>query len=180
MVDYFDVKADLEMLLAPVSASFEPGLHPALHPGKSAVVKIEGVSVGFIGELHPRWQRKYDLPSAPVMFEIDLSAAQQRELPTFREISKYPAMQRDLAAEFDENIRYADIRDELKRAGPAILRDVTVFDLYRGAGVQKGKKSLAFSVLLQDTDKTLTDAEAEKAVIELRRILLEKFNAKLR
>lgn len=179
-VDFFDVKADLEVLLAPVTAEFVPAPHPALHPGKSAKVLVHGQAAGWIGELHPRWQQKYDLPSVPVLFEMELSAVGQRELPVFQELSKFPAVRRDMAAEFDENIRYGDIGNELKRSGPAILRDVTVFDLYRGQGVQKGKKSLAFSVLLQDTDKTLTDAEAEKAMIELRRILQEKFNAKLR
>ena len=179
-VDFFDIKADLEAMLAPATAEFAPASHPALHPGKSAAVLLKGIAVGWIGELHPRWQRKYDLPSAPVLFEMELSAVEQRELPVYQEISKFPAVRRDLAAEFDENIRYGDISSELKRSGPAILRDVTAFDLYRGQGVQKGKKSLAFSVLLQDTHKTLTDAEAEKAMTELRRILQEKFNAKLR
>ena len=114
------------------------------------------------------------------MFEIDLLALEGRELPSYREIARFPSIRRDLAAEFDENVQYEHISTELRRNGPSILRDVTVFDLYRGEGVQKGKKSLAFSVLLQDTQKTLTDAEAEKAVSELRRILQEKFNAKLR
>ena len=179
-VDFYDVKADLELLLAPIVASFRKASHPALHPGKSAAIVVNGEDVGWIGELHPRWQRKYDLPSAPVLFEMELRALGQRGLPAYREVSKFPAIRRDLAAEFDENIRYEDIKSALKRNGPAILRDVVVFDLYRGQGVQKGKKSLAFSVLLQDTNKTLTDAEAEKAVAELRRILQEKFNAKLR
>jgi len=179
-VDFFDIKADLEALLAPATAEFVPATHPALHPGKSATVMLDGKAAGWIGELHPRWQRKYDLPSAPVLFEMELGAAEQRTLPVYREIAKFPAVHRDLAAEFDETVRYGDICNELKRSGPAILRDVTVFDLYRGQGVQKGKKSLAFSVLLQDTHKTLTDAEAEKAMTELRRILQEKFNAKLR
>jgi len=101
-------------------------------------------------------------------------------LPGYHEIAKYPAIRRDLAAEFDENVQFDAISTELRRLGPPILRDITLFDLYRGKGVQEGKKSLAFSVLLQDTQKTLTDAEAEKAVVELRRILQEKFNAKLR
>ena len=162
------------------TAVFVTAAHPALHPGKSATVMVNGEAAGWIGELHPRWQRKYDLASAPVLFEMALSAVAQRGLPAYQEIQKFPAVRRDLAAEFDETVRYGDISSELKRAGPAILRDVTVFDLYRGQGVQKGKKSLAFSVLLQDTQKTLTDAEAEKAVAELRRILQEKFKAKLR
>lgn len=179
-VDFFDIKADLEALLAPSNAEFAPASHAALHPGKSAAVIVNGRTVGWIGELHPRWQRKYDLSSAPVLFEMELEAVAQRELPVYQEIFKFPAVRRDMAAEFDENIRYGDIRSELKRSGPGILQDITVFDLYRGQGVQKGKKSLAFSVLLQDTHKTLTDAEAEKAMTELRRILQEKFNAKLR
>jgi len=180
LVDFFDIKADLEAILMPASFSLRAAGHPALHPGKSAAILVDGVEAGWIGELHPRWQRKYDLPSAPVLFEIDLQVLERRTLPGYREIARFPAIRRDLAAEFDENVRYEDISTELRRHGPAILREVTVFDLYRGEGVQKGKKSLAFSVLLQDTQKTLTDAEAEKAVSELRRILQEKFNAKLR
>ena len=179
-IDFFDIKADLEALMAPLEVSLRSAQHPALHPGKSAVILVDGAEAGWIGELHPRWQRKHDLPSAPVLFEIDLQALEKRVLPAYHEISRFPAVRRDLAAEFDENAQYDDISTELMRSGPAILRDVTVFDLYRGEGVQKGKKSLAFSVLLQDTQKTLTDAEAEKAVSELRRILQEKFNAKLR
>ena len=179
-VDFFDIKADLEALFAPLPISCAPAGHPALHPGKSAAIVLDDRVAGWIGELHPRWQRKYDLPAAPVLFELDLLVLELRSFPAFREIARFPAIRRDLAAEFDENVRYQDICTELKRAGPAILQEVVAFDLYRGAGVQKGKKSLAFSVLLQDTQKTLTDAEAEKAVTELRRILQQKFNAKLR
>lgn len=178
--DFFDLKADLEALLTPAVASFVPAEHPALHPGKSARIALEGQEIGWIGELHPRWQRKYDLPAVPVVFELELGAIEKRMLPVSEGVPKFPAMRRDLAAEFEESVRFGDISAELRRAGPAILRDVTVFDLYRGEGVQKGKKSLAFSVLLQDTQKTLTDAEAEKAMSELRQILQEKFNAKLR
>ncbi|MBX3663674.1 MAG: phenylalanine--tRNA ligase subunit beta [Burkholderiales bacterium] len=180
ITDFFDLKADLEALLAPAVAIFVPAEHPALHPGKSARVVLDGQEIGWIGELHPRWQRKYDLAASPVLFELELAAVEKRPLPAGGEVPKFPAMRRDLAAEFEESVRFGDIIAELRRAGPAILRDVTVFDLYRGEGVQKGKKSLAFSVLLQDTQKTLTDAEAEKAMSELRQILQEKFNAKLR
>lgn len=179
-VDFFDLKADLEVLLSPQFFTLRAQEHPALHPGKSAVIVIDGQDAGWIGELHPRWQRKYGLPTAPVLFEIGLQALERRALPGYREIAKFPAIRRDLAAEFDESVQFDAISTELRRNGPAILRDVTLFDLYRGKGVREGKKSLAFSVLLQDTQKTLTDAEAEKAVVELRRILQEKFNAKLR
>ncbi len=179
-IDFYDVKGDLEALLAPLMASFLAAGHPALHPGKSATILLNGNAAGWIGELHPRWQRKYDLSSAPVIFELDLAAACMGQVPAFQALSKFPAIRRDLAAEFDETVLFGDIIDALKAGGLAILKDVTVFDLYRGGGVTKGKKSLAFSVLLQDTEKTLTDEEAEKAVAELRRILHQKFNAKLR
>lgn len=179
-VDFFDLKADLEALFAPQAVTLQAAVHPALHPGKSASIIINGAEAGWIGELHPRWQRKYDLPSTAVVFEVELQALEQRDLPAYSEITRYPAVRRDLAAEFDEDVQFGDISTELKHNGPAVLKELTVFDLYRGQGVQKGKKSLAFSVLLQDTQKTLTDAETEKAVSELRRILQEKFNAKLR
>jgi len=180
VVDFFDIKGDLESLLQPSVVSFVPASHPALHPGKSAKIVSEGQDIGWIGELHPRWQRKYDLATAPVLFEIEFAALEKRQLPACREVPRFPAIRRDLAAEFEETVLFGDISSALRQAGPAILRDVTVFDLYRGEGVQNGKKSLAFSVLLQDTHKTLTDAEAEKAMTELRQILQEKFNAKLR
>jgi len=179
-VDFFDVKGDVEALCMPRVVKFRALAHPAFHPGKSASVEIDGQAAGWIGELHPRWQQKYDLAAAPVLFELDLTQLRTGQVPEFRVLSRFPAVRRDLAAEFDENTLFADILEALKKGGPAILRDITVFDLYRGQGVPKGKKSLAFSVLLQDTDKTLTDAEAENAVTELRRILQEKFNAKLR
>jgi len=180
-VDFFDIKGDIEALCAPLTPVFRPdNTHPAFHPGKSAAIQINGIAAGWIGELHPRWQQKYDLAAAPVLFEIDLPAICTAQVPVFEALSRFPAVRRDLAAEFDENICFADVLEALKEGGPAILRDITVFDLYRGKGVPKGKKSLAFSVLLQDTDKTLTDAEAENAVTELRRILHQKFKAKLR
>jgi phenylalanyl-tRNA synthetase beta chain len=179
-VDFYDLKADLEHLLAPRRPQFLPQPHPALHPGKSARIVIDGRGLGWIGELHPRWQRQYGLPAAPVLFEVELEALQQAALPAFAEIPRFPAIRRDLAAEFDEGLAFDAISAELWRGAPPILRELKVFDLYRGQGVEKGKKSLAFSVLLQDTEKTLTDADAEQAVAELRRILQQKFNAKLR
>jgi phenylalanyl-tRNA synthetase beta chain len=179
-VDFYDVKADLEHLFAPRRPLLRPEPHPALHPGKSARIMVDGREQGWIGELHPRWQRKYGLPAAPILLEVELEALQESGLPSFREIPRFPAIRRDLAAEFDQGLDFDVIQAELWRDAPPILRDLKVFDLYCGQGVEKGKKSLAFSVLLQDTEKTLTDADAEKAVAELRRILQQKFNAKLR
>ena len=178
--DFYDIKSDVEALIAPLAAEFSPAEHPALHPGKSAHIVIGNMTAGWIGELHPRWQRKYDLPLPPVLFELDYEAISVRGLPAYKETSKFPPVRRDITAEFDEGISYQAILAGLRREQPAIVTEIGVFDMYRGTGVEKGKKSLAFRVLLQDTRKTLTDAEVDSAISQLRRILQQQFNAKLR
>ena len=179
-VDFFDIKSDVEALLAPVAAEFGRAEHPALHPGKSAYIKIGNMTAGWIGELHPRWQQKYDLPLAPILFELDCEAAAERGLPEYHEIPKFPSVRRDISAEFDEAIGYREILEGLRREAPPIVTEIGLIDSYRGTGVGEGKKRLAFSVLLQDTRKTLTEAEVESAVSQLRRVLQQQFNANLR
>jgi phenylalanyl-tRNA synthetase beta chain len=179
-VDFYDVKADVEAVLGPRSALYIPEPHPALHPGKSARIEVDGRYAGWIGELHPRGQQKYDLPTAPVLFELEYDVISGRKLPAYTEIPKFPLVRRDIAAEVDEGVSYQAILEELRRAQPPIVTEIGLFDIYRGTGVEKGKKSLAFRVLLQDTRKTLTDAEVESAVAQLREVLRLKFNAKLR
>src|SRR5688572_26662807 len=178
--DFYDIKSDVEALLRPLAAEFRPGEHPALHPGKSARIAVAGMTVGWMGELHPRWLRKYDLPLAPVLFELDYQAISRRELPAWQETSSFPLVRRDIAAEVGENLSYQALWEGLNRQKPAIVTEIGVFDIYRGTGVEKGKKSLAFRVLFQDTRKTLTDAEVESAISQLRRVLQQEFNAKLR
>jgi phenylalanyl-tRNA synthetase beta chain len=130
--------------------------------------------------LHPRWQQKYDLPLAPILFELDCEAAAERGLPEYHEIPKFPSVRRDISAEFDEAIGYREILEGLRREAPPIVTEIGLIDSYRGTGVGEGKKRLAFSVLLQDTRKTLTEAEVESAVSQLRRVLQQQFNANLR
>lgn len=178
--DFYDVKSDVEALLAPTAGEFRPLEHPALHPGKSASIVIGDMTVGWIGELHPRWQRKYDLPLPPILFELDFDAISERGLPAYNEPSKFPPVRRDIAFEVEEGVSYRTLMDFLLREKPPIVAEIGLFDIYRGTGVEKGKKSLAFRVLLQDTRKTLTDAEVESAVSHLRRILQQQFNAKPR
>ncbi|MBI3067423.1 MAG: phenylalanine--tRNA ligase subunit beta, partial [Betaproteobacteria bacterium] len=179
-VDFYDVKADVDALLWPRTAQFEAAQHPALHPGKSAHIVIDGKTAGWLGELHPRWQQKYDLALAPVLFELDLDALAARELPACREVSKFPLVRRDLAVIVDESVGSSTLLAALQQDRPAVVTDIGVFDVYRGTGVETGKKSLAFRVLLQDTHKTLTDAEVDTAVSQLVRILQKQFDAKLR
>lgn len=179
-LDFFDVKGDVEALLSPRVAEFRPAEHPALHPGKSAQIMLEGRSAGWIGEVHPRCQQKYDLVLPPVLFELEYDVINERPLPAFKEISKFPTVRRDISAEFDEAVTYEMILADLFAKMPAIVTEISLFDIYRGSGVEKGRKSLAFRVLLQDTQKTLTEAEVESAVEELRQVLQRRFNAKLR
>lgn len=178
--DFFDVKADVEALLAPRVAEFESAPHAALHPGRSARVTLGGAGIGWVGELHPRWQQKYALPFAPVLFELDLEALRWAGLPRYAEVSKFPPMIRDRAMEFDERHSAGEIMDELARIRPALVQEIRLFDVYRGKGVQAGKKSLALRVVMQDTGRTLTDSDADAAMAQLTELLSAKFGAKLR
>ncbi len=179
-VDFYDVKADVEALLQTRGLTFEAAMHPALHPGKSARLLLSGNTIGWLGELHPRWQQKYDLPSPPVLFEVELDAVVAQSLPAFHGLSKFPPVLRDLAVVVDEKTPYQAILDAVNAQKPASILEFSVFDIYRGQGIENGKKSLAFRMLVQDTHKTLTDAEVDSAVSEIIKILQNQFNAKLR
>jgi len=179
-VDFFDLKRDIELLAAPEQVRVIPWPHPALHPGRSARVLMHGSEIGWLGELHPRLQRKNELPSAMTLFELDVDPLLVRTVPHYRETSKFPPVHRDLAYIFDEKIPVQLILDGLKRSKAPIVEDISVFDLYRGKGIEAGKKGLAFRVLLQDTQKTLTDGEVDAALAGLRRVLEQEYGAKLR
>ena len=179
-VDFYDIKADIESLFAPAEARFERGLHPALHPGRAALVLFDEKPVGWIGELHPRWQQKYELPQAPVLFELDLDALLAAPMPAFREVSKFPPVIRDLALVVDDSVPAQALLEAMQAAPPALVQDLFLFDIYRGKGVDAGKKSLAFRVVMQDTSKTLTDAETDAAMAQLLQLLAAGVGAKLR
>lgn len=163
-IDFFDVKADVEALFAPQSLLFVAATHPALHPGRSAEIYLGKQSIGWIGELHPRWQQQYDMAHPPVWFEVELGALVQTEVPRMHEIAKFLPVRRDLAVVVDETITAQALLDAMAAASVPGLAEVSLFDVYRGKGVEKGKKSLAFRVLLQDTQKTLTDSEIETRI----------------
>jgi len=179
-VDFYDLKGDIESLLVPWQLRFERTVHPALHPGRAANVLIDGKQIGWLGELHPRWQQKYELPQAPVLFELDLEALLAAAIPAYREVSKFPPVIRDLAVVVDETVPAQALLEAMLGSRPAVVQDLWLFDLYRGKGVDAGKKSLAFRVVMQDTSKTLTDAEAEAAMAQLLQLLAQRVGAKLR
>ena len=170
-VDFFDVKADVEALFAPVTLSFVAATHPALHPGRSAQIKLNDQAVGWIGELHPQWVQQYDFPLAPVWFEVDMAALLQSKVPNAGELSKFPPVRRDLAVVVDENVTVQHLLAAMQIDQTPFVVEIALFDVYRGKGVEIGKKSLAFRVLLQDTQKTLTDIEVEQSMLRLVAVL---------
>jgi phenylalanyl-tRNA synthetase beta chain len=180
-VDFFDVKNDVENLLAPAVAAFEPAPHPALHPGRAAAIRMNGVVIGWLGELHPRLQQKMDLPAPPVLFEIDAAALTTARVPRFAEVSRFPAVTRDISVWVPEEATAGAMLEAMRRAGGALVQSVQLFDVFRPKGTVEGspenKKSLAFRVVIQDTAKTLTDSEVDAEQARLLHILAERFGA---
>ncbi|MCA8254630.1 phenylalanine--tRNA ligase subunit beta [Burkholderia sp. AU31624] len=172
-VDFFDVKGDLEALLAPATARFVKAEHPALHPGRSARIEVDGRAVGWIGELHPRLMQKYELPNAPVMFEVDADALIARALPAPTDVSKFPPVRRDIAVVVDQAVEVQALFDEMKKAlaeeACRFVQKVVLFDEFRAksntsGGLAAHEKSLAFRVTLQDAAGTLQDEVVDQAI----------------
>ena len=178
--DTFDVKGDLEALAAPGKLTTERAEHPSLHPGRATRVLLDGQPIGWLGELHPRAVRAFDLPRAPVLFEVDLLRLLRRSLPQARPVSRLPVVRRDLAIVVDDGLPSQELLAALIEAKPPVVADIRLFDVYRGRGIGPGKKSLAILVLIQDTERTLTDAEIDAAVGALLRVAIDRFGATLR
>jgi phenylalanyl-tRNA synthetase beta chain len=179
-VDFFDLKGDVELLVAPRQPRFVKAAHPALHPGRSARIELDGVGIGWIGELHPEWQQKYELPGSAVVFEMACDPLLTVPLPRYSEVSKFPAVIRDLAVVVGDDVPADALLDALRGARPGLAQEVWIFDLYRGESVGKGRKSLAFRVVMQDTERTLTDAEVDAAMAQLAQLLRNRFGAERR
>ena len=178
-VDFYDVKGDVEALFAPRSLKFQAEPHSASHPGRSAKILLDGHSVGWIGELHPQWQQQYELPQSVVWFEVELAALLAAAVPVANEVSKFPPVRRDLAVVVDENVQAQSLLSALHEGKAPFVVEVGLFDVYRGKGVEEGKKSLAFRVLLQDTQKTLTDIDIDQSIAQLK-VVLQQQGAQLR
>lgn len=179
-VDFFDVKADLEALLDGRSLEFVRLAHPALHPGRAAEVRCDGVAIGWIGELHPNWVQRYDLGTAPVVFELDLDAAAYRPLPAFVAPSKFPMVVRDLALVVRAETPVGELLAVLRDAPLGIVQAIEIFDIYQGKGIDPDSKSVAFRVRFQHTDQTLEDAEVDAAIDVLVGRASERLGAQLR
>ncbi|WP_241491562.1 phenylalanine--tRNA ligase subunit beta, partial [Winslowiella iniecta] len=183
-VDFYDLKGDLESVLDLTgkleSIEFRAEANPALHPGQSAAIYLHGEKIGFIGVVHPELERKLDLNGRTLVFELLWDKVADRVLPEAREISRFPANRRDIAVVVAENVPAADIIAECKKVGVNQVVGVNLFDVYRGKGVNEGEKSLAISLILQDTSRTLEEEEIAATVARCVEALKERFQASLR
>ena len=188
LVDFFDVKGDLERVFDPLHLITEAAQHSALHPGRSAQVMMktpEGpVKLGWIGELHPGLQQSYELPQAPILFELDLEPLRNIGLPQPEELSKFPAVQRDLAVVVKQNIAAQVLLDAMHASKAHFVRSIELFDEFRpkvgSASMAEDEKSLAFRVTLFNPEDTLQDAQIEGVMSGLLTALEKNCAARLR
>jgi phenylalanyl-tRNA synthetase beta chain len=182
--DFFDLKADVEAVLAlsgdPAAFGFEAATLPCLHPGRSARVLRDGTPIGWIGELHPELVRALDCGSAPLLFELDLAQATLRGLPKVAAPSRFPQVRRDLAVTVPAGLPLSRIKDRVSVAAGSLLRELRVFDLYQGPGIESGRKSIAFGLIFQDNDKTLKDEDADRLMAAVAADLKANLDARLR
>ncbi|MFP1824945.1 phenylalanine--tRNA ligase subunit beta [Lonsdalea quercina] len=183
-VDFYDLKGDFEAVLALTgklsAVEFRAEANPALHPGQSAAIYLDGQHIGFIGVIHPELERKLDLNGRTVVFEVLWDKISDRVVPEAADVSRFPANRRDIAVVVAENVPAGDILAECKKVGENQLVGVNLFDVYRGKGVEDGYKSLAISLVLQDTARTLAEEEIAATVTKCVAALKQRFQASLR
>ncbi len=183
-VDFFDLKGEVEALLAltgePERFRFEPAAHPVLHPGQAAAILRDGETVGWAGALHPAHQRVLDLPKTPFLFEILVQGVFRAKMPGYGEISRFPSVRRDISLFVEESISAATLLECARQHAPKVLRQVFVFDVYRDSGIDSGLKSVALGLILQDYCSTLTDGEADATVDAVKAALIEDLKVKIR
>ncbi|WP_373766501.1 phenylalanine--tRNA ligase subunit beta [Glaesserella sp.] len=183
-VDFFDLKGDLERIFSLTGAKndlqFVAKPFSALHPGQSAAIVLDGKEIGFIGTIHPRIVQKLGLSGKPVAFELLASAVAERDVPDAKDISRFPANKRDIAVVVDTDVAAGDVINECRKAGGSKLVGVNLFDVYQGANLASGKKSLAISLTVQDTEKTLEEDEINVVIQAVLGALAQRFNAYLR
>ena len=183
--DFYDVKADVQALLAPFEAEFAPAEHPAMHPGRCAKVMLNGQVVGHVGELHPRWRQSWDLAQAPVMFELTLDAVLARQVPAGRAVQRFANVERDIAVIVKENVTHAALMQAIHAAPTqGLLRHAVLFDVYRpktdNASMALDEKSLAVRLILNSDEATLQEAQIEGVVQVVVDQLTQHLGARLR
>jgi phenylalanyl-tRNA synthetase beta chain len=181
--DFFDVKGDVEALLALAGHGgqrFSADALPCLHPGRSARIEGEAGALGWVGELHPEVCRALELRQAPMLFELDIESSFCAQLPVFEEFSRYPQVRRDLAVVVPESVDFERIRSEVVAAAAGSLKELRLFDVYRGQGIEPGTKSIALGLILQERSRTLTDADGDAVVAAVIARLRSELKANIR
>ncbi|HVZ46454.1 MAG TPA: phenylalanine--tRNA ligase subunit beta [Ramlibacter sp.] len=183
--DFYDAKGDVESLLSPARARFVPGEHPALHPGRCARILLDGREIGVVGELHPRWRQQWELPHAPVLFELDMQAVLARRVPVFEPVPRVQPSERDIAVIVADHVTHDSVIEAVHAAATGgLLRDAVLFDLYKPkqptAGLGAGEKSLAVRLTLASTEATLTDEQIDAAVRAVVQAIGERLGGRLR
>ena len=182
-VDFYDVKADIQALftLTGCEVDFHSATHASLHPGQSAeILSADGQKIGWLGMLHPNLEKQLGFDTQVFLFELDQNLMLSKRISAFRSLSKYPSVTRDLALIVNEDVTASEIINCIKKSGETALQDVIIFDVYRGKGIEEGKKSIALSLVIQDDMQTLTDSEVDAIVSRLLLLLANEKNAKLR
>ena len=183
-VDFYDVKGDIETLLAPRTAQFVTTDHPAMHPGRCASIQLDGISIGFVGELHPQWRQAYELPLAPILFEIDMSALLMRQLPKFSSIQRNQSVWRDISIVAGASVTYNAINEAIVSSGTELIRSVRLFDIYKpqisATDMSADERSLSVRLELLDDEMALTEERIEKAVAQVRTALSARLAVRLR
>jgi phenylalanyl-tRNA synthetase beta chain len=183
-VDFFDLKGDVDALVALTGASaqfaYAPANHPALHPGQAAEISREGHRVGLIGALHPQVQAKLGLAGPVFVFELAFASIQQARVPIFHELSKFPSIRRDLALIIDEAMPAARVLALVREVAGELLVNLNIFDEYRGEGIDSGRKSLGLTLTLQDFSRTLKEEVVEAIMAKVVSALQAGVGAQLR
>jgi phenylalanyl-tRNA synthetase beta chain len=183
-VDFFDIKADLVAVLKLAGdasdVAFRPLEHPALQPGQAASILRDGRDIGLIGKLHPRVARDLELKRDAYVFEVDARAALASSAPVAKPVSRFPVIRRDIAVLVKEEVSGEELVQAVAAAAPELTRDVRIFDIYKGPGIEAGLKSVAISLILQETSRTLTDDDADAAQAAAVQKLRDTFGAELR
>jgi phenylalanyl-tRNA synthetase beta chain len=183
-VDFFDLKGDIEALFAPRALRFVAAEHPALHPGRSARVELDGLPVGFAGELHPRWRQAWELPAAPLLFELDGEPLLERPVPSFEPLPRFQGAWRDLAIIVGERVTHAELMAAIDAARAPLVRSARLFDIYKprepSAEIGANEHGAALRLELRDDDATLTDERIEAEVALVLASLRERLGARLR
>lgn len=181
--NFFDIKADVEAILRlagqEANVTFVPGKHDALHPGQCAEIRLQQDFLGWVGTLHPRLEKAFGFEQPVFLFELEQALLLQRDVVRFKPLSRFPLVRRDIAIIVHESVRSADLASCVKQQD-ALIREVLVFDVYQGQGIENAMKSIALGLVLQDDNETLTDVRVDAVIADVLAHLKKEFNAQLR